>query len=177
MSHSTTFGRRTAVVVLSLVLAVGGVSACGDDGSVAGDAAATTTLDADATTEPTGDTPSASSGSFCIDIAAFDRVLDSLDDVYDSEDPEDLARGFGSVLGPMRAIDAPQEIKDDWATMVAAFTGLSQALDGIDVSSNDAEEQSAAVFEALEEEFEGVDAAADRVEDYVLAECDVDLGG
>lgn len=187
MSHSTSFGRRAAVAALSLVLALSGLAACGDDDSVAADDTTTTTVEADdttttadteatSTTETTSETPSGSSGSFCIDVAAFDSVLESLDDEYDSNDPEDLTRGFSAILGPMRAIDVPGEIEADWALMVTAFTDLSEAFGRIDFSRDDVDEQFAAVGAALEEEFDGIEEAGERVEAYVLDECDVDLG-
>lgn len=189
MTHPTPLARRAATGVLTLVLALVGVAACGSDDSSTSTGDTTTTVAVDSTTESSdGDSttttagddttttrPSSSGGGFCGDIARFDAQLDEVDDIYGSDDPEDIARAFASILEPMLAVDAPLPIRDDWATMVDAFQSLARALEGIDFSADDVDAQFEAVGEALEDEFGEIDDAADRVEAFVLSECDIDL--
>lgn len=190
MSRSTPLARRAAAGALTLALAVVGVAACGDDDSTSAEDTTTTASeettttgasDDDATTTTGEDTTttagsSGSGGGFCGDIATFDSQLDTVDELYDSDDPEDIALGFGSVLPAMQAVDAPLPIEDDWSTMVSAFEGLARALESIDYSADDVDAQFEAVSEALEEEFGDIDEAAERVEAFVLSECDLELG-
>ncbi|MGK2949544.1 MAG: hypothetical protein ACSLFP_13290 [Acidimicrobiales bacterium] len=189
MSHPTPLVRRATAGALTLALALVGVAACGDDDSTSADDTTTTapaettttgSSDGDSTTttgETTTTAGSAGSGEgFCGDIAAFDATLDSVDEAYSSGDPEEIALGFTSILEPMQAVDAPLPIRDDWNTMVTAFEGLARLLDGIDYSADDVDAQFEALGEALDEQFEGIDEAADRVEAFVLSECDIELG-
>lgn len=131
----------TAASALLLTLA-----ACGDDDD---DAAGTDTAAAanDDGDDDGGD--SSGGGDFCADAQQLFEAADTID--------EDEA------IEAIRQLDPPDEIADDWTTMVAILDELASA----DPSDPDA-------AEAQAEALEGAQEASENVTEYLQGECGID---
>lgn len=90
----------------------------------------------------------------------------ALNDV-DSSDPEAAKAAFGDLVDQVKDIDAPDDIKDDWDTLVTAFEGLN---DGFQDADADDPEALAAVFEDFNTP--EVQTASDNVSAYTEENCE-----
>lgn len=90
----------------------------------------------------------------------------ALEDV-DSSDPEAAKSAFADLVDQVKDIDAPDEIKGDWDTLVTAFEGLN---DGFQEADADDPEALAAVFEDFNTP--EVQTASDNVSAYTEENCE-----
>lgn len=125
---------RLASLLAAATLALGALTACGDDGGTGG----------------------ADTDAYCDRLSELTEGAETL-----SADPQ----------APMDAITeieslAPEEVKADWGTLVAAFQRL-QDLDPTQLDPNNPD---------LGFDREELQAANDRIEQHAQEECGVDLG-
>lgn len=115
---------------------------------------------------------SSSGGSveaFCESAEALATIADPF-----AGDPSGFDDRLDELKSGINALadDAPSEIKEDAQATVDGTLKIINALDGVDPTDEDA------LFEALstvEEIGPEVEAASDRVNDFAMAECGVDL--
>ncbi len=127
---------RTASLLAALALALCGLTACGDDGG---------------TPATGGDT---------------DAYCDRLSEII--EGAETLSADPQAPLAAISEIEslAPQEVKADWGTLLAAFQQL-QTLDPTQLDPNNPD---------LGFDREELQAANNRIEQHARDECGVELG-
>lgn len=106
--------------------------------------------------------------AFCESAEALVTIADPFAGNPDGFDDrlDELRSGINAL-----ADDAPSEIRDDAQTSADGTLKIIKALDGVDLTDEDA------LFEALSAVEIGpeVEAASDRVSDFAMAECGVDL--
>lgn len=85
----------------------------------------------------------------------------------DSSDPEAAKTAFADLVDQVKDIDAPDDIKDDWETLVTAFEGLNDGFQ--DADANDPEAL-AAVFEDFNTP--EVQTASDNVSAFTDENCE-----
>ncbi len=165
---TTTRHLKIGVVGLALL-----ATACGG-----GDATETTSADAaGATTVPPTATGSAPDG-FCEDVLGVRGRIFELQKL-DRSGPLQLCRQLHrGAHDEMAALDVPEEIDEDWATMTEFMTEMTGILGGLDFSdpeaANQALSEQAAALEELAGEAEG---ASGRIDTYIESYCGVDLTG
>ena len=101
------------------------------------------------------DDDSASGGDFCDQAESLNETFEQIDDPTSAE--------FGEALDRIRAMDPPEEIADDWNQLVQALEGFED----IDLENPDPE-----VLATLDSE--EIQAAGDRVDDYLAEECGIE---
>jgi hypothetical protein len=89
-------------------------------------------------------------------------------------DPAAFADGIDKQKDAMNTMidDAPSEISDDIEIAVESFMPVLDALADVDPTDEDAVSEA---FAPLDETNPDVEAAADRVDEFALAECGIDL--
>lgn len=102
---------------------------------------------------------------FCEDGRALSDGS-AFDDV-DSSDPEASKSAFADLVDQVKDIDAPDDIKDDWDTLVSAFEGLNDGFQDVDADDPEALN---AVFEDFNTE--EVQTASDNVGAYTEENCE-----
>ncbi len=129
--------RRTSSLLAAAVLALCGLTACGEDGG-------------------TTDTAGGDTDAYC------DRLTEVI------EGAEDLSADPQAPLDAITELEslAPEEVKADWSTLLAAFEQL-QNLDPSQVDPNDPD---------MGFDREALQAANDAIEQHARDECGVDLG-
>jgi hypothetical protein len=95
------------------------------------------------------------SGDFCDQAESLNETFDEV------EDP--TSEQFADALDRIRSMDPPEEIADDWNQLVSALEGIED----IDLENPDPE-----ALAALETE--EVEAAGDRVDEYLSEECGIE---
>lgn len=98
-------------------------------------------------------------GKALADGSAFNDV--------DSSDPEAAKSAFADLVDQVKDIDAPDDIKGDWDTLVTAFEGLN---DGFQDADADDPEALNAVFEDFNTP--EVQTASDNVSAYTDENCE-----
>jgi hypothetical protein len=101
-----------------------------------------------------GDDDSAG-GDFCDQTDALNETMEGID--------EPTSEQFGEALDRLRSIDPPEAIADDWNQVIEALEGIED----IDLENPDPE-----ALAALENE--DVQAASDRVDEYMAEECGIE---
>lgn len=145
---TTTRGRR-ALAVAALVVLAGSLGACGGDD------------------EDTAD--------FCEKYRAYEdqneQVADDFQDDPENIDLEEAKSTFTDVADQVEDLagEAPDEIKDDVATVSDATSELADQVD----QAEDPEQFAEAVTTAAEDSDE-VDEAGQRVDDWIADNCDSD---
>jgi hypothetical protein len=130
------------------------LAACGGgDGSGAGSPDAT-----QATAAEEGTT-----GDFCDRAAGIERVDAALDD---AEGDPSIAEAFRTIADDLRAIEAPEPITADWASMAAGLDRMADAFGQVDVTDLDS-------LEVLEQAEGDLSEASDRVDDHLGDECGI----
>jgi len=167
----TTRQLKIGVVGLALL-----ATACGGGDATETTIVAEPTADGGSTTAapaPTGDAPE----GFCDDVLG---VRGRIFELQSSTDPDlsNFATNFTSARDEMAALEVPDEIDEDWATMTEFMTEMTGILDGLDFTdpeaANQALSEQAAALEGLASEAEG---ASGRIDEYIESYCGVDLTG
>ncbi len=144
-----------------------------------------TTTTNDPTTTVDDDPPvTATGGDFCDEMAKFADVSADTDDDFGLEgeiddisdaDLEKMKAGFALVdeTFSAAAAAAPAEIADDMDLMASLYSDLNDAI----ASADSAEDLFGAIFSLAFGDVDEteLDAAADRISTYTLAECGIDL--
>jgi hypothetical protein len=91
-------------------------------------------------------------GDFCDQTDALNETMEGID--------EPTSEQFGEALDRLRSIDPPEAIADDWNQVIGALDGIED----IDLENPDPE-----ALAALENE--DLQAASDRIDEYMAAEC------
>lgn len=113
----------------------------------------------------TGCSSGGSVEAFCEDGKALSDG--SAFDELDNSDPEAAKSAFADLVDQVKDIDAPDDIKGDWDTLVSAFEGLNDGFQDTDASDPEA---LAAVFEDFNTE--EVQTASDNVSAYTDENCE-----
>jgi hypothetical protein len=193
MRSSTWRGLLAALSALLLFF----VAACGDDGDDAtdvvedvddggGDDAPGPTDDGDDdATDSNGDGDGEGAfglgGDFCAQVSEADRFFSSFDDDSDVQDPAEVSDMIRQARDALDAIDPPAEIAADWNQLVGAVGELADLFERVDFSDPQSlanledDPELLEEFMTIEERFEGVEEAGDRVADYVREECGIEL--
>ena len=85
----------------------------------------------------------------------------------DSSDPEAAKAAFADLVDQVKDIDAPDEIKGDWDTLVTAFEGLNDGFQDADADDPEALAQVFSDFNTDE-----VQTASDNVSAYTDENCE-----
>jgi hypothetical protein len=101
------------------------------------------------------DDDSASGGDFCDQAESLNETFEEIDDPTSEQ--------FAEALDRIRSMDPPEAIADDWNQLVEALEGFED----IDLENPDP-----SVLAALEDE--DVQAAGDRVDEYMSEECGIE---
>jgi hypothetical protein len=103
-----------------------------------------------------GDSASGDSASsdFCDQAESLNETFEEVDDPTSEQ--------FTDALDRIRSMDPPEEIADDWNELVSALEGIED----IDLENPDPEALAALETEELE-------AAGQRVDEYLAEECDI----
>jgi hypothetical protein len=102
-----------------------------------------------------GDDDDSAGGDFCDQTDALNETMEGID--------EPTSEQFGEALDRLRSIDPPEAIADDWNQVIEALEGIED----IDLENPDPE-----ALAALENE--DVQAASDRVDEYMAEECGIE---
>jgi hypothetical protein len=137
-------------VIVSLVLVLAAVG-CGDDDDGGGLASG------------------GGGGDFCEEAESVRQLGEAFDDF----DPEGLQTASDAIDD--LAASAPDEISDDMAVMQDAIQQLVDAFDGVDPDDDEATAEALASLQDLDTE--EIEAASNRIEEFVQEECDIDLSG
>jgi hypothetical protein len=154
--------KRILSAVATAALGLSLLTACGDDG---------------------GDKASGSGGDYCSDLKAAKKEVDAVKG-GDFSDLEKTTDAMHKLAG-----EAPDEIKDDWETLVAGIDKLVAALKKAGLDDDDmATLQSGqipdgvdmAALQSLMTEIQSLDTdefqkAGDNINKHAKDECDVDL--
>jgi hypothetical protein len=179
MRSSTWRGLLAALSALLLFF----VAACGDDGDDATDVVEDVDDgdDADAPTDGDGEGASGLGGDFCAQVSEADRFFSSFDDDTDVQDPAEVSAMIRQARDTLDAIDPPAEIAADWNQLVGAVGELADLFERVDFSDPQSlanledDPELLEEFLTIEQRFEGVEEAGDRVADYVREECGIEL--
>jgi hypothetical protein len=102
-----------------------------------------------------GDDDDSAGSDFCDQTDALNETMEGID--------EPTSEQFGEALDRLRSIDPPEAIADDWNQVIQALEGIED----IDLENPDPE-----ALAALENE--NVQAASDRVDEYMAEECGIE---
>jgi hypothetical protein len=191
MRSSTWRGLLAALSALLLFF----VAACGDDGDDATDVvedvddgdtdddsdATDPTDDGDDTTDGDGEGAFGLGGDFCAQVSEADRFFSTFDDESDIQDPAEVSAMIRQARDTLDAINPPAEIAADWNQLVGAVGELADLFDRVDFSDPQSlanledDPELLEEFMTIEQRFEGVEEAGDRVADYVREECGIEL--
>jgi hypothetical protein len=165
-------------------------AACGNDDPAANptDVAEDTTAGDTAAEEPPPTEPAGGGevipGAFCAQIESAQDAFEAFEATDPATDPG-AGADFGGIIGQaaeaLRQMDPPAEIRDDWNQIVAAIDEMIAVFGDVDFSdpatfqdlADDPEMQQRIV--ELEESMAGVEAASERVTDYVREKCGIEL--
>jgi hypothetical protein len=191
MRSSTWRGLLAALSALLLFF----VAACGDDGDDATDVvedvddgdtdddtdAPDPADDGDDATDGDGEGAFGLGGDFCAQVSDADRFFSSFDDESDVQDPAEVSAMIRQARDTLDAIDPPAEIAADWNQLVGAVGELADLFERVDFSDPQSfanledDPELLEEFMTIEQRFEGVEEAGDRVADYVREECGIEL--
>jgi hypothetical protein len=111
--------------------------------------------------------PSAETVAFCSEAVALEESMNATVGRA-SADPTQLAPALQQLADQYAGIEAPQEIADDWGTLVDGIQQLATATQGIDVTDPSAVEQLQASVGGLEGR---LTTATTNVSAYASANC------
>jgi hypothetical protein len=119
-----------------------------------------------------GDDSGGSVEAFCESAQEFADT----DDFLDTDNPDEFSAGLAEAREVINALadDAPSEISDDAETVTTIFGELIDSLADIDPTDQAAIEAAFAPFFDADADPEFA-AAVDRVNEFALAECGIDL--
>jgi hypothetical protein len=134
----------------SLVL----LTACGGSGDAA-DAAASAAPASSSSAAPSssaaagstaaGTSAAASGGSSDPEVQAFctqaESVVNQVSQDLQSADPSQLSPALDKAVTDLAAVQAPAEISSDWEATKALFTGLRDAVAGVDLTTQEGQAQ------------------------------------
>jgi len=141
---------RAVLPVAILALAVPTLTACSSD----------------------SDSGSGSGGSSKADFCQLDKNLeldDALSDV-DPSDPKAAVDAISTINDKIKDVEAPDEIKESWASMQKFFADFTQAVDGVDTSDPTAF-ASALQDTDLQAEAATMQDAGQKISAYVSKNC------
>lgn len=110
----------------------------------------------------------ASVEEFCADGQALQEGA-FLDDV-DSTDAEAVDKAVQDGLDQIKAIDAPDDISDDWATVTDAMDEYLSAIKDVDMTSDDGMEKMSEISEIMSTD--EVTKAGENVDTYIADNCE-----
>jgi ABC-type glycerol-3-phosphate transport system substrate-binding protein len=147
----------SAIAVALLVTACGGGS---DDDSAATATSAATSSAA----EPSSEVPEADS-EFCTQAEEINaRITRSLTE----SGGESLSADLQTISDEIAAVEAPDEIADDWTALGEALGKAADALEGVDLSDPDQAAEAQAEISGLQTE---LGDAGTNVETYLREQC------
>jgi hypothetical protein len=161
--------RRTRSVCrggLSLAAAVVLLTACGgsDDESASSQSSASSSSAAESTAERTD-------SEFCSQAAAaFEQVEPAL--TGGGNDPAALATALQAAADDVRGIEAPGEIRSDWAALGDGIEQLAQAFADVDVNDPAAQSQ---LQQRTTEVIGSLTTSATNVQTYLGQECGLEV--
>lgn len=129
------------------------------------------------------DGASADAGDFCAKAKSFTELSDTTGSLFENgaADSAEIKETWTEVTERLDEFEkaAPDEVRGDIATVTGAIDGFSALLEDADYNLTTVITKAASDPSILEQ-FESLDdaeveAAADRVETYVKAECGIDL--
>ena len=128
------WGPRHAGVGLALIFVM--LTGCGgdDDGQAVGSTAETA---AATSTAPSDDSPSAGTGEyerFCAELETAGEKLQSLDHGGEPTDLEDVVNVLQETRDAMQSIDPPDDIGEDWTTLISYFDAAVKGSENLDFS-------------------------------------------
>lgn len=110
----------------------------------------------------------ASIEEFCTEGKAITEGT-ALDDI-DYTDSEAVSKAAEEMIGQIKSLKAPDEIADDWAVVTDAMDQYLTAIKDIDVTSDTAADDIAAVTELMSSE--KVTTASENVETFTAENCE-----
>jgi len=105
---------------------------------------------------------------FC-NLNKDDALEKSLDDV-DMSDPQSAVDAIAKVNDKIKNVDAPDEIKTEWANVKKFFGDYVKALDGVDVSDTTAYAK-ALTDSGITSEASNMSTATTKISSYVSKNC------
>ncbi|WP_157944156.1 hypothetical protein [Blastococcus atacamensis] len=154
---------RTGVSVAAALVLLTACSGSDEEGSASG----SSTSPSSSASESTA--PSADS-EFCTEAASIQERLEAT--VADSSDPTQLPAILDEAATEIRAIEAPDEIADDWSALADGVQQFSAAIAGIDFNDPNA---LATLEQKLTPLQQQLDSASTNVSTYLRDECGIDV--
>jgi hypothetical protein len=133
------------------------LAACGDGGGSSGANSA-------GTTQAAGEATDEGAADFCDRAAGIDERVDAA--LEGMEGDPSIADAFRQIADDLRAIEAPEPITADWASMAAGLDRMADAFGQVDVTDLDS-------LEVLEQAEGDLTEASSSVDDYLGDECGI----
>jgi hypothetical protein len=161
MRRSLTMCRNGLSVAAALVL----LTACGgsDDNSASSDTSEAS---------PSASESSAADSEFCTEAASIQERIGST--MENSQDPAALPQALQEAATEIRAIEAPEEIADDWNALADGAEQIGQAIASIDPNDPNA---LATLEQQVGDLTSRLDEAGTNVENYLRDECGIEPEG